>query len=99
MALSDQQRKRLRTLAHPRKPIVTVGQKGLTDSVLEEIQLALSHHELVKVKVNVSDRDSRDAVVQWICDHTGADLVQRIGFIATLFRSNPNKSAGDKIQV
>jgi RNA-binding protein len=99
MALSDQQRKRLRTLAHPRKPIVTVGQKGLTGNVLEEIQLALGHHELVKVKVNVADRDSRDAAVQRICDHTGADLVQRIGFIATLFRPNPNKSDQDKIKV
>jgi RNA-binding protein len=91
MTLTDQQRKRLRALAHPRKPVVIVGQRGLTDSVIEEIRLALEHHELVKVKVNVSDRDARAQAVQQICEHTGADLVQRIGFIATLFRRNPQK--------
>jgi RNA-binding protein len=91
MTLTDQQRKQLRALAHPRKPVVMVGQRGLTDSVIAEIHLALEHHELVKVKVNVSDRDARARVVQQICEQTGADLVQRIGFIATLFRRNPHK--------
>lgn len=68
-----------------------VGQRGLTDTVIEEIRLALEHHELVKVKVGVSDRDARARAVQQICEQTGADLVQRIGFIATLFRRNPHK--------
>jgi RNA-binding protein len=92
MALTDRQRKQLRTLAHPRKPIVLVGQKGLTDNVMEEINLALEHHELVKVKIYIADRDERGAAVEQICQQTGAELVQRIGFIATLFRRNPKKS-------
>jgi len=91
MALTDRQRKQLRTLAHPRKPIVIVGQKGLTDNVMEEINLALEHHELIKVKVNVADRDERSSAVEHICKQTGADLVQRIGFIATLFKRNLKK--------
>ena len=91
MALTDRQRKQLRTLAHPRKPIVIVGQKGLTDNVMEEINLALEHHELIKVKVNVADRDERSIAVEQICKQTGADLVQRIGFIATLFKRNLKK--------
>ncbi|OOG23341.1 RNA-binding protein [Thioalkalivibrio denitrificans] len=91
MPLTDRQRKQLRTLAHPRKPVVIVGQKGLTENVIEEIRLALEHHELVKIKVNVADRDARNEAVQQICEQTGADLVQRIGFIATLFRRNPEK--------
>jgi RNA-binding protein len=91
MPLTDRQRKQLRTLAHPRKPVVTVGQKGLTETVVEEVRLALEHHELIKVKVNVADREARDATVREICEQTGADLVQRIGFIATLYLSNPQK--------
>ncbi|AHE99028.1 ribosome assembly RNA-binding protein YhbY [Thioalkalivibrio paradoxus] len=88
MNLTEPQRRLLRSLAHPRKPIVTIGRNGLTDSVLAELERALKHHELVKVKVNIGDREGRNAAVSALCDRTGAELVQRIGFVATLFRRN-----------
>ncbi|MDD3517586.1 MAG: ribosome assembly RNA-binding protein YhbY [Chromatiales bacterium] len=91
MTLNERQRKHLRTLAHPRKPVVIIGRHGLTDNVLVEIHAALDHHELVKVRVGVGDRELRDEAIGRILDATGAELVQRIGFIATLFRRNPAK--------
>jgi RNA-binding protein len=87
--LTEPQRRLLRSLAHPRKPIVAIGRNGVTDSVLSELDRALDHHELVKVKVGIGDRVSRAQAIQTICERTGALLIQRIGFIATLFRRNP----------
>jgi RNA-binding protein len=89
--LTDSQRKLLRSLAHPRKPIVTVGRNGLTDAVLAELEQALEHHELVKVKVKIGEREDRNAMVNALCQRTGAALIQRIGFVATLFRRNVEK--------
>jgi RNA-binding protein len=87
--LTEPQRKLLRSLSHPRKPIVTIGRNGLTEPVLNELERALDHHELVKIKVNIADRDDRCAAIQALCEHTGATLIQRIGFVATVFRRNP----------
>ncbi|MBK1672336.1 RNA-binding protein [Ectothiorhodospira shaposhnikovii] len=83
--------KHLRALAHSRKPVVSLGRNGLTEPVMEEIRKALDHHELIKIKVAIGDREQRDAAIQDICGKTGAELVQRVGFIATLFRRNPDK--------
>nr|WP_296748814.1 ribosome assembly RNA-binding protein YhbY [Thioalkalivibrio sp.] len=91
MDLTEPQRKLLRSLAHPRKPIVTIGRNGLTDGVLAELDQALEHHELVKVKIKIGDRENRNAMVTAICERTGAALIQRIGFVATVFRRNAEK--------
>lgn len=89
--LTDAQRRHLRSLAHPRKPIVTIGRNGLTDAVVKELEQALAHHELVKIKVNIGDREVRNGTVEDLCERTGAALVQRIGYVATLFRRNPDE--------
>jgi RNA-binding protein len=89
--LTDPQRRLLRSLAHPRKPIVIIGRNGLTEPVLTELERALEHHELVKVKVGVGDRIGRASIIDAICERTGAVLIQRIGFVATLFRRNREK--------
>lgn len=81
--------RQLRAQAHALRPVVTVAGKGLSPSVLEELERALNDHELIKVKVSVGDREQRDAAIVSICDHSGAYLVQRIGNIATLLRHNP----------
>ncbi|SEK19330.1 RNA-binding protein [Ectothiorhodospira marina] len=88
---TPQQIKHLRALAHDKKPVVSLGRHGLTDAVLEELDIALNHHELIKVKVGVGDRELRDQVVTQMCERSGAALVQRIGNIAILFRRNPEK--------
>ncbi len=91
MSLSNQQTRHLRGLAHALKPVAMVGQHGLRESVLEEIAVALDFHELIKVKVSVGDRKDRDELIRQIVAQTHAELVQRIGNIAILFRRNPEK--------
>lgn len=88
MQPNTQQIKKLRSLAHPLKPVVRIGQKGLTDAVLAELEIALDHHELIKVKV-AGDRDERDRTVTLIIDKTSAHRVSLTGGVAVLFRRNP----------
>ena len=60
MTLSEKQKKHLRRLAHPMNPIVMLGNAGLTDAVVSELERALSDHELVKVSARVGDRHARN---------------------------------------
>ena len=92
MPLTEKQRKHLRALGHGLKPVVMIGQQGLKPTVLEELETALDSHELIKVKVSVGDRDARDQLIQQLCDSSDAELVQRVGNIAVLFRRNPEMS-------
>jgi RNA-binding protein len=91
MPLSDSQRRHLRGLAHHLKPVVMVGQDGLKDSLLAELDGALTAHELVKVKVAAADREARAGMVAELVAASGAELVQSIGHTATLFRRNLKK--------
>jgi RNA-binding protein len=86
MSLTGKQRQFLRGLAHHRKPVVTLGDAGVTPTVIAEIEQALDHHELVKLKLRVGDRDARRGALSKICDQTGAERVQEIGQMAVIFR-------------
>lgn len=88
MSLSKNQIRHLRSLAHVLNPVILMGQKGVNDGLLGELDAALSHHELVKVKLSGGDRDERAAVLATLLESTGADLVQAIGHTASLFRRN-----------
>ncbi len=87
MEASD--KRRLRARAHHLKPVVLLGQHGLTEAVFAEIDIALSHHELIKIRVNANDREERNTMIQEICTRLNSQLVQRIGHVATLYRENP----------
>lgn len=84
--LSEKHRKQLRKLAHHRKVIVIIGQHGLTDNVMAEVDQALEAHELVKVRVNAGEREERNAMIDRIAQQTHSDVVQRIGHIGVFFR-------------
>ena len=86
MNLTENQRKHLRGLGHALKPVVMIGNAGLTDSVAAEIDAALEHHELIKVRVRVGDRKERDQVVDGVVVRLRAALIQRIGNMALLYR-------------
>lgn len=88
MALSPSQRRYLRSLAHDLSPVILLGAKGATDAVVKELDLALTHHELVKVKLSGGDKEERLAQIQFLSDGTGAESVQEIGHIVVLFRRN-----------
>ena len=84
----------LRRRGHELDTIVRLGQHGLTDSVLREIDEQLEHHELMKVRVVSDDRAQRDAMVTDICTRLRAILVQRIGHVALLYRRRAVPTGG-----
>jgi RNA-binding protein len=76
----------LRAMGHNLKPVVIIGGSGLTQSVINEIDQSIEHHELIKVRVNAADRQSRAQLIQRINDAVGSQLVFSIGHIAILYR-------------
>jgi RNA-binding protein len=94
MQLSSQQIKRLRAEGHrlKLKPIVTIGQKGLSDNLHREIETALDHHELMKMRIPALDKSDRRELSQQICEQHGASLVQGIGNVIVLYRCNPESN-------
>jgi RNA-binding protein len=89
--LSQGQIKHLKALGHGLKPLVLVGQQGLTQGVVDELLSTLEHHELVKVRLSGEDRDERLAMAESLAGQTGAQIVQRIGHVVLLFRRNLKK--------
>ena len=91
MTLSEAQKKHLRGLGHELKPLIIVAESGLSESLLTEYEATLAHHELIKVSVRVGDRKARDAIIEELCRSGSAELVQRVGNMALLYRENPEK--------
>jgi len=87
---SNFDKRQLRAIGHKLKPVVTVAGKGLSDSVLSEIDAALSRHELIKVKLALGDRAAKKAVADELCARTGAENVQSVGNIVLLLRRAPH---------
>jgi len=86
MALSEKQKKHLRRLAHPLNPVVMLGNAGLTDGVVNELERALTDHELVKVSARVGDRAAREAALATLAERTMSELVQRVGHVGVFYR-------------
>lgn len=89
LTLSPTQRRELRARAHPLHPVVAIGHAGLTPPVLHEIDIALSAHELVKVRVHSDDRDERERFLVEICDGLDAAPVQHLGKLLIVWRPKP----------
>ena len=86
MRLTNNQKKHLRSLAHDLRPIVMVGQQGLSDAVLAELESTMTKHELLKIKVRANDRDEKQQIVEKILNFTKAELVQVIGSVLIIYR-------------
>ncbi len=99
MKLTEQQKKFLRGRGHQLKPLIMVGDAGLSESLLAEFESTLDHHELLKVRVRVGDRAARDEIIANLCDTGRAALVQRIGNVALLYRPNLNKKPDKRIRL
>lgn len=85
--LEGYQRKYLRGLAHGLKPVVFIGQKGLTSEVLASTEKALDRHELIKVKFNdFKEKEDKAAISGRIETETGAENVGMIGHTAIFYR-------------
>ncbi len=89
--LTPAERTELRARAHRLHPVVSVGQQGLTPAVLHEIDVNLTAHELIKVRVFDDDRDVREALLSRICAELDAAPVQHIGKLLVVWRPAPDK--------
>jgi len=83
--MDNKQIRGLKAQAHALKPVASIGSKGITDSVTQEIDVQLEHHELIKVKV-ASDRNAKTTIAHTLCEQLNATLVGVIGHIVILYR-------------
>ena len=84
--LTPVERAALRAEAHGLKPVVMIGEAGLTPAVIKEIDLGLDSHGLIKVRVFGDDREARAGMYDAICEQLGAAPVQHIGKLLVLYR-------------
>jgi len=91
MSLTPKDKQLLKGRAHPLKPIVLIGNKGVTEAVKKEIERALDDHELIKIRMQAQDRNVRRDAFSEICQSHQAELVQMVGMIAIIYRKNNDK--------
>ncbi len=89
MQLTEKQRRHLKGLAHPLKPVIRMGNAGLTDAVVAETDRALADHELIKVRLPGQSREDRDQALAFLAERTSSAMVTRIGHVAVLYRPHP----------
>ena len=76
-------------MGHRLKPVITIGNGGLSAAVLRELETTISHHELIKVRVRTGDRSLRDTIISQLCTDSAAEMVARIGNVALIYKANP----------
>lgn len=91
--LTSAERQALKGRAHRLKPVVLVGEAGLTAAVVREIERALATHELIKIRVMGTARDARDALLGEVCAATASAPVQHIGKVLVVYREKPPEVA------
>ena len=85
-------KKLLRKNSYSLKPVVIIGQNGLTDAVLSEIDASLNAHELIKIRIREPNKDKRDDKCLQIQKNLGAEIIHQIGFIVVFYRPNPKNT-------
>ena len=88
--LSNIKKKELRKRAFLLKPLIIIGQHGLTNSVLDEISVALNAHELIKIRIRGADKNERSEHCLKIEQQLDAEIIHQIGFITVLYRPKPD---------
>jgi len=86
MSLPEKTRRELRSRGHTLKPVVSIGNAGLSAAVLRELELSLEHHELMKIRIGGAGREQRGQMIAAICEQLDAELVQAVGHIALIYR-------------
>ena len=91
MALSNQQIRTLRAETHrlKLKPVVMIGQHGLSESVINELESSISHHELIKIRIPALEKSDKRALISSLCEQLNAEEIQNIGHVLVIFRQNP----------
>lgn len=88
-------RRNLSALAHGIKPVVWIGTAGLSESVIHELDRALKSHELIKIKIAAGERETREAMLEEICERLGAAPVRHIGRILVIYRPKEDEASGE----
>ena len=95
LVLARNERLRLRADAHDLNPLVLIGEQGMTQAVLKEIERALDDHGLVKVHVAGDDREERDEIYHTVAAELGAARIQAIGKMLVFYRPPVEKTEED----
>ncbi len=85
--LSNNQKKFLRSMGHSLKPIVMIGQHGLSENVLAELESTMTKHELLKIKIRTDDREQKQQMIDQIIKFSQSHLVQVIGNVIVIYRA------------
>jgi RNA-binding protein len=88
--LTSKDKRRLRQVAHHLQPVVTIAERGVTEGLLEETKRALHDHEIIKARVDVTDRDLRQSLGETLASRCESEIVQVIGKVWVLYRANPH---------
>jgi len=90
--LDSKQRKALKAEAHHLKPVIRIGQGGLSDGVVQETDRTMEHHALIKVHIHNGDRAERALLAQKLADAVAAEVVHSIGKVTILYREKEGES-------
>jgi len=93
LEITPRERSNLRAAAHPLRPVVLIGDAGLTDAVLKEIELNLNAHGLIKVRAGTQEREDREAMLATICDTLSCATVHHLGKMLILYRPGSTRPA------
>lgn len=91
LTITIQLRNQLRAAAHALRPVVLIGDNGLTEAVLKEIAVHLNVHQLIKIRVAGDDREARLAIYEQICEELGAEPINHVGKVLTVYRQNSDQ--------
>jgi RNA-binding protein len=90
MQLDNATLKRLKGIGHELKPVVMIGNNGVTPAIIEEVERALNDHELIKVKLPAGSKEEREAAGDQLASETKSEVIHTIGRMALLLKHNPN---------
>lgn len=90
--LTPKERQALKQQAHHIQPVVMIGQQGLTEAVLKEVDATLNAHELIKIRVLGDEREPRVEIYDALCDQLNAAPVQHIGKLLVIWRPKPEEA-------
>jgi RNA-binding protein len=90
MALNSKQKRKLRALAHSLKPVVQIGQRGVTEAVAQQVETALNDHELIKVRIGAESPTDRNDAASLLIPRTGCEVAGIVGRVLILYRPHPD---------
>ena len=97
--LTARQKQFLKALAHPLNPLVQIGKEGMSAGIIDTVKAELQNHELIKIKIGNNSGLEKHATSQAVAEQTESILVQLIGKVFVLYKSNPEKPKDKRIKL